>query len=167
MASEYGRKAALTGAALTTRPLLVKFSKRLGAPQREVFDYVTDISRLHEWIPLAQKSWSDDSNAEEPGRVGAVRVIVAGPGKPTREVIKFFEEPNLLAYSASDDSLFGLATDHLSVISVEPHPSGGSVMTWLAYGRPADSLIKRGAAQLVFRTALGGGMRNLGKKFPT
>ena len=73
----------------------------------------------------------------------------------------------MLAYSATDASLFGLYTDHLSVLTCDAHPGGGSVFCWLAYGRPADNAIKRWAGKKTFQVALGGGIKALERKFPT
>ena len=139
---------------------------RLGAPQEVVFPYVADSSKLYEWIPVVRRSWADDRNAETPGREGSVRVIDSGLGRKTYEIIKLFEAPRCLAYSATDESLFDLVTDHLSVITVEPANDAHSVLTWLAYGKSASSMPLRWLGSRVFQFALGGGIKNLEKRFP-
>ncbi len=164
--SEFSQYAREVGERLSDQPLQVAYSRQLGATQQELFDYVSDTDRLSEWIPGARKTWSDDSNAEAPKQVGSVRMISTGVGKPTREVVKAYEAPRMIAYSATDDSLFGMFTDHLSVITCEAHPSGGSVFSWLAYGRPADSQVKRWIGDKVFRFALGQGTKALERRFP-
>ncbi len=163
----YAAYAEEVGARLSEQPLQVKIVRRLGASQAEVFDFITDFSRLSEWIPGCLKSWSDDTNAEAPGRVGAVRMISSGIGKPVREIVKAFEAPRMLAYSATDDSLFGLMTDHLSVLTCEPHPDGDTVFCWLAYGRPAKGTPMRWAGRKVFNFALNSGTKKLEQRFPT
>lgn len=163
---EFTRYAEEAGARLSDQPLQMTYTARLGASQREVFDFIADTDRLHEWIPGARKSWSDDTKAEQPQQVGSVRMIDAGIGKPTREVVKAFEAPRLLAYSATNDSLFGMFTDHLSVVTCEPHPESGTVFCWLAFGRPASNPVMRWVGKKVFQVALGGGTKKLQKRFP-
>ena len=152
------------GAALTPEPLQERVQARVRVTQEELFAYVTDFEKLAEWIPMASRSYSDDTHAEAPGQVGAVRVIHAtGAPKPTLETVKAFESPRLLAYSAADECLFGMFTNHLSVITAEPHPSGGSVFTWLAYGRPAKRLPMRLAGKGMFKGVLNAGTKKLVK----
>lgn len=160
--TEYARQ---TGARMSDQPLLVEKARRLDVSQHELFDYITDFDRLSEWIIGVKRSSTDDSNAEAPGQVGAVRVIESFAGKPVREVVKAYEAPRLLAYSANDDALFGLCTDHLGVMTCEPHPDGGTVVCWLAYGRLASHPVKAWAGKKLFQVALGTGMKSLGRKF--
>jgi len=141
-------------------------TRHLDATQHELFNYVTDFDRLSEWLWGAKKTWADDTNAEAPGQVGSVRMIQGSAGKPIREVVKAFEAPRMLAYSANDGAFFGTCTDHLGVFTCEPHPDGGTVVCWLAYGRLASSSAKAWAGKKVFQVALGGGMKNLERKFP-
>lgn len=162
----YSGHAEELGASLSTEPLLMKVVRRMGVPQEELFAYVSDSSRLSEWIPGAKKSWSDDSEAEAPGQRGSVRVISSGIGKPTRELIKAYQAPRALAYSASDSSLMGLMTRHLSVIGCEPHPDGGSVFAWLAYGRVPANRVKAFIGKKVFQAVLHNGTKALERKFP-
>ena len=128
-------------ARLTERPLQARVQGRVGAPPGEIFDFITDVERLASWIPTARRSWSDDTNAQHPMQVGAVRMIDSGFGPPAEERVVHFERPRAYAYKASDATLKGMMTDHLSVIGVEPHPKGGSVLTWLSFGEPARSKI--------------------------
>ena len=154
------------GARLSRQPLQLALTCHLGATQQELFEYIADFDRLSEWIPGVRKSWTDDSNADVPGEVGAIRMISTGFGKPVREVVKAFEAPRMIAYSATDDSLRGVYTDHLSVLTCEPHPSGGTVLAWLAYALPADHPIKRWAGKKVFQVTLRGAIKALERKFP-
>ena len=165
MDDKYARYAHEVGARLTGQPLQLEKRAHLGASQAALFAYLTDIEKIAEWIPVAKRSWADDSNAEAPSQVGSVRVISTGVGTPTRETILAYEAPRMLAYSASDKSLFGMYTDHLSVITCEPHEDGGTVMTWLAFAKPGRPPM-RWLGPAVFAAALGGGMRNLKKRFP-
>lgn len=164
--AEFTKYAAEVGGRLSQQPLQMTYTAHLGVSQAELFEYISDTDRLNEWIPGARKTWSDDTHADQPKQVGSVRMIDAGIGKPTREIVRAYEAPRVLAYSATDESLFGLFTDHLSVVSCEPHPSGGAVFSWLAFGRPADSAVKRWAGKKVFQMALGGGTKALKRRFP-
>jgi uncharacterized protein YndB with AHSA1/START domain len=163
--SDFTAYAKETGSRLSGEPLLVEKTRRLEATQQELFNYITDFDRLSEWIVGAKKSWTDNSNAEIPGQVGAVRVIKSPAGGPVREVVKAYEAPRMLAYAANDGAFLGLCTDHLGVMTCEPHPDGGTVVCWLAYGRLADHPVKAWAGKKLFQVALGKGMKKLERKF--
>jgi uncharacterized protein YndB with AHSA1/START domain len=156
-----------TGARLSDQPRLFEVTRHFDVSQQELFDYVTDFSRLSEWIWASTKSWADDSHAEVPGQVGSVRMIKGAVGEPVREVVKAFEAPQMIAYSANDGALLGLCTDHLGVLTCVPHPSGGTVVCWQAYGRLAKNPVKAFAGKKLFQVALTNGMKNLEGKFPT
>jgi uncharacterized protein YndB with AHSA1/START domain len=156
-----------TGSRLSDQALLVEQTQRLDTTQQELFDYITDFDRLNEWIVGARKSWADDTSAEVPGQVGSVRVIQSVAGKPVREVVKAYEAPRMMAYAANDGAFFGLCTDHLGVMTCEPHPSGGTVLCWLAYGRLASHPVKAWAGRKLFQVVLGTGMKRLERKFRT
>lgn len=164
--SDFTGYAKETGARLSDQPLLVEETRHFNATQQELFNYVTDFDRLSEWIWGSKKTWSDDSQAELPGQVGAVRMIQGSMGPPVREVVKAYEAPRMLAYSANDSAFFGTCTDHLGVMTCEPHPDGGTVVCWLAYGRLPSSPVKAWAGKKLFKVALSNGMKSLGKKFP-
>jgi uncharacterized protein YndB with AHSA1/START domain len=165
--ADFTRYADETGARLTNEPRLVEVTSHFDVSQRELFDYISDFSRLSEWIWASKKSWADDSKAEAPGQVGSVRMIKGAFGEPVREVVKAYEAPRMLAYSANDGALLGLCTDHLGVVTCEPHPSGGTIMCWQAYGRLARGAAKAFAGKKLFQVALTNGMKNLERKFPT
>ena len=161
----YAAYALEAGARMTPHPLQFKAQTRVDASRDELWAFVTDFTRIGDFIPMIKRSYSDDSNAEAPGQVGAVRVIYAhGAPKPTLETVKAFEAPRLLAYSAADENLFGMFTEHLSVITCEPHPDGGAVFTWLAYGKPAKNPALRLAGKGMFSGVLTAGTRNLAKR---
>ena len=164
--SEFTTYAKATGSRLSDQPLLFETTRHLDVTQRELFNYVTDFDRLSEWIWAAKKTWADDTKAEIPGQVGSVRLIQGAAGKPIRETVKEFEAPRMLAYSANDAAFFGTCTDHLGVLACEPHPDGGTVVCWLAYGRLPRSAVKSWMGKKLFQVALGNGMKNLERKFP-
>ncbi|NNE19526.1 MAG: hypothetical protein HKN10_13710, partial [Myxococcales bacterium] len=83
--SDFTQYAKETGARLSAQPLLFETTKRLDVTQQELFNYVTDFDRSSEWIIGAKKSWTDDSEAEAPGEVGAVRVIESGASTLIKE----------------------------------------------------------------------------------
>jgi uncharacterized protein YndB with AHSA1/START domain len=164
--SDFTAYAKETGSRLSDQPLLLETTRRLDVTQRELFNYVSDFDRSNEWIVGAKKSWTDNSNAQAPGQVGAVRVIKSGASAPVREVVKAYEAPHMLAYSANDEAFLGLCFDHLGVMTCEPHPDGGTVICWLAYGHLASNPVKAWAGKKLFQVALRGGMKNLERKFP-
>ncbi|MFZ1865553.1 MAG: SRPBCC family protein [Polyangiales bacterium] len=159
--SDFTEYAKETGHRLTDQPLLVEDTRRLDATRQALFDYITDFNRLHEWIWGAKRSWTDNTRAQVPGQVGSVRMIQPPVGKPLGETVKAYEAPRMLAYSADDKAFFGLCTDHLGVLTCEPHPDGGVVFCWLAYGRLARSPVKAWAGKKLFQVALGRSMKNL------
>lgn len=164
--SDFTAYAAQTGGRLSNQPMIFEKVSCLDVSQQKLFDYVSDFTRLDEWIVGAKKSWVDDTQADRPGEVGAVRVIESPVGAPVREVVKAFEAPRMLAYSANDEALRGLCTDHLSVITCEAHPDGGTVLCWQAYGRLPSPKWKAWAGKKLFETVLSRGVKNLERKFP-
>lgn len=163
--SDFTEYAKQTGGRLSSQPLLVEETRLFETTQQALFDYVTDFDRLHEWIFGAKESWTDNSRARAPGQVGSVRMIRPAVGGPLGETVKAFEAPRMLAYSMDDAGLFGLCTDHLGVLTCEPHPDGGTVLCWLAYGRLAESRAKAWAGRKLFQVALNRSMKNLGRRF--
>lgn len=163
--SDFTTYANETGARLSDQPLVFEIARRLDVTQQELFNYVTDFDRLSEWIWAAKKTWADDTNAVVPGQVGSVRMIQGALGKPFREVVKAYEAPRMLAYSAPDDALLGLCTEHLGVLTCEPHPDGGTVICWQAYGKLPRNAAKAWGGKKLFQVALGNGMKNLERKF--
>lgn len=162
----FGEKTREKAQRLTSSPLQVTTSRRIGLTPSEAFRYVTDATKLQEWLPMPCKSQPDDSKAERPGGVGSVRVIRTGPMPPTLERVVAYEPEDFYAYSANDASLMGLFTDHLSAIGFESHPKGGTVVTWLAFGKPARSWLGRYLGLRVFQQVLDGGLDRLERKFP-
>jgi uncharacterized protein YndB with AHSA1/START domain len=163
--SDFTTLANETGARMSDEPLLFEITRRLDVSQHELFNYVSDFDRLSEWIWGSRKTWADDTNAEVPGQVGSVRMIQGAFGKPFREVVRAYEAPRMLAYSAPDNALFGLCTRHLGVLTCEPHPGGGTVICWQAYGRLPRNRIKAWGGRKLFQVALSNGMKNLERKF--
>ena len=151
---------------LTAQPLQLRVVGRVGLAPDALFDRITDIDALASWLPTAKRTHSDDSNAEAPQEVGAVRIIDSGFGPQAEERVVYFERPRAYAYRASDRSLRGLASDHLSVIGVEAHPNGGSVLVWLSFAKPPRSRLVALAGEKVFGYVLRGGVRNLEKRYP-
>ena len=154
-----------TGARLSDQPLLFEVTRHFEATQHELFNYVSDIDCLAEWIWAAKKTWADNSAAETPGQVGAVRMIQGPVGEPVREVIKAYEAPRMLAYSAGNAAFLGTCTDHLGVLTCEPHPDGGTVVCWQAYGKLSRNPAKAWGGRKLFQVALSNGMKNLERKF--
>ena len=156
-----------TGARLSDQPKVFEVTRHFETSQRELFDYVSDFDRLSEWLWASKKTWADNTNAVASGQVGSVRVIEGTLGGRVREVVKAYDAPRMLAYSANDAALLGLCTDHLGVLTCEPHPDGGTVVCWQAYGRLSENSVKAWAGRKLFQVALSNGMKNLERKFPT
>lgn len=153
-------------AKLTTRPLQIEVKGRIGLSQEELFDVITDFDSMSEWLPMAKRTWTDNSKAETPGGVGSVRMIDAGAPSVTREKVVAIGRPDHLCYSANDGALMGMMRDHLSVITCEPHPDGGSSLVWLAFAKPSPFPPYAWLGRKVFGFVLGGSLKNLQKKYP-
>jgi uncharacterized protein YndB with AHSA1/START domain len=153
------------GSELAKAPLQQRFSAHLSAPHEEVFAWITDFPKLPEWMPFMKRAWVDNKDAEAPGKVGAVRMMDAGVGKPTEEVVVAFEPDRLLAYSARDASLMGMYRNHLGILCCEPHSLGGTELTWLSFGTPGPFPMGFLGAQ-VFNFVLSKSIRNLKRRFP-
>ena len=104
---------------LTPSPLQSEYTEILGASPEEVFAFISDFEALPEWMPGMNNVTVNNQQAETPGGLGAVRVITSY-GKVTQEVVRAFEPPTWLAYSATNQSLGGMYTDHLGVLICEP-----------------------------------------------
>jgi hypothetical protein len=150
---------------MTRAPLVLARAARLGGAPEPLFSFLCDFERLPVWMPLMRRCRVDNGNAERPGGVGAVRVIDSGVGAPTREVVVALEPPRLLAYSAEDASLRGMLTAHLGILTCEPHPAGGSWLSWLSYGQPGKAP-QRWLASGVFRYVVESSLAQLGQRFP-
>ncbi|RMF17411.1 MAG: SRPBCC family protein [Candidatus Dadabacteria bacterium] len=154
-------------AELTSSPLQFDVEAVLGAPPETVFATITDFERMPEWMPLMKRVEVDNSNAEAPGQVGAVRVIYPPVGKPTHEIVTAFDAPTLLAYHATDESLMGMFTDHTGVLTCEPGPLAGQTrFRWRTYAKPGRNPVKRALGQRVFRYVFWHSMRKLKQRFP-
>jgi hypothetical protein len=162
----FGESTKARGSSLTTSPIQVEVQGRVALSQDEAFRYVTDAKNLAEWLPIGNRSMSIDDKAESPGGVGSVRAINFGSVSLARERVVALEPTTLYAYSANDASLRGMYREHLSVIGFEPHPEGGTVITWLAYAKPGSSWVMRYVGLRMFRHVLWNGMQNLEKRFP-
>jgi uncharacterized protein YndB with AHSA1/START domain len=152
-------------AELTGTPLVLARAGRFGAEPDELFRFISDFERLPAWMPMIKRCRVDNRRASVPGGVGAVRLIDAGVGRPTEETVIAFEPPTLLAYSASDASLRGLFTGHVGVLVSEPHPAGGSRLSWLSHARPGTGpqrLLGPGVLAWVVQRSLAG----LARQFP-
>ncbi len=153
------------GAALAKGPLVHTAVTRLGIDSAALFGFITDFTRLPEWMSLIKRSEVDNSDAEVPGQVGAVRVIHAPVGKPTLEKVVAFEPGRLLAYSASDASLMGMYRDHVGVLVTEPAAEGGSLFTWLTYCN-TGTVPMRWLGPPMFTYMVRTSLKNLERLFP-
>ncbi|MGK5090570.1 SRPBCC family protein [Deltaproteobacteria bacterium TL4] len=150
---------------LTDAPLQSAYVAILGAPPQEIFKFISDFERLPKWMPGMNKVVVNNEEAETPGGVGAIRRIYSF-GKLTEEVVKAFDPPNFLAYSATDKSLGGMFTQHLGVLLCETEGEQNTRFQWKTYAQPASSRIMRWAGEQVFNFMVETSIKNLRQRFP-
>lgn len=135
--------------------------------QPDVFALLGNHALLPTWAPGLKQVEVDDTNATSPGGVGAVRTLYPKIGPPGRETIVAFEPDHRLAYSASDASLRGLCTGHLTEISLES-AAGGTRLRWVTRVVLARSWWRRVLAYTMFRWAAHASCKKLTmRRFPT
>lgn len=153
-------------AELTTSPRQLLVEVNLPAPPNEVFRVISDFGNLPRWMPLMVRVEVDNTNAAIPGQVGAVRVIHAAIGRPTRETVRAYEAPWLLAYSADDRSLRGMYTDHTGILICKEIDDGATRLCWATYAVDGRNPLLRVCGRLVFRYLVNQSLRNLARQFP-
>lgn len=134
---------------------------RLAADQASVFSYVSDIGHLAEWVPGVRRATADNTGAELPGGLGAVRVLEAPFGLKVRERIVAWAPPHGFAYALQDSRL---APNHLAIVTVTPDGDGKSTIAFEEYyDLPLFTL--RIIADAIMRRAVSGMVRNLVHRF--
>lgn len=136
----------------------------LGAPPHVVFAFISDHAALPSWIPGLKRV---DVDARAAGRagVGIRRTLHMFAGAAGTEIVTELEPARRLVYSATDDSLRGLLTDHRAELRCDER-QGWTRFSWLITGRPAVSWWKRFVAHVIFSAAIYLGLRNLRRRFP-
>ena len=150
---------------LTNAPLQFDIACDLNASVDEVFDVIVDFENMPSWMPLMKRVEVDNTNASNPGEVGSVRVIYPPVGKPTLETVTAFERPKLLAYSAADEALMGMFTDHTGILTCEPNQAGGTHFRWRTYAQPGRNPIMRFFGRLVFGHVFRHSFKKLKQRF--
>jgi uncharacterized protein YndB with AHSA1/START domain len=136
----------------------------LGAPPSVVFAFIANHAELPRWIPGLRRVDVDESQARSRGGVGTRRTLHALAGPPGVEIVTALEPPHRLVYSATDESLRGLCTDHSAELSCIAS-ARGTVLRWTVRAKPPSSWWRRILARLVFNLACRAGLRNLRKEF--
>lgn len=93
-------------------PLQFEAMTERDAPPGVVFTFVSEHRRLPSWIPGLRRLEVDESQALSPGGIGTRRTLHPVAGASGVEVVLAFEPPRRMVYSASDESLRGLLTEH-------------------------------------------------------
>lgn len=150
---------------LTQSPLQFDISCDLDAKPESVFAVLADFANLPQWMPLMKRVEVDNSQAKKPGEVGAVRVIYPPLGPATRETVKAFERPWLLSYSAADENLFGMWTDHTGILTCEDNGKGGTSLRWRTYALPGKNPFMRVLGRLVFSFVFRSSLAKLQQRF--
>ena len=92
--------------------------------------------------------------------------MITSYGKVTQEVVRAFEPPTWLAYSATNQSLGGMYTDHLGVLICEPEGTDKTRFQWRTYAQPAYLPFMRWLGKNVFKFVIEKSLKNLRKRFP-
>lgn len=120
-------------------------------PQREVFDYLADMSNLAEWDPSFEESKRLDEGPLGVGSRFHVVVAIAGMSYPMSLELTTYDEPSRVVFKGEGDGLY--TTEDIQVEA----SNGGSKVTynssyesdkpdWLdAAGKPAYLLIGKAA----------------------
>lgn len=147
-------------------PIQFQTKRYLSAPPAVVFALISNHAALPTWVPGLRRVDVDDSRAARPGGVGTRRTLYPHVGVPGTEVVVAFEPPFRLSYSATDESLRGFLTAHLSELHCAAY-GDGTELSWTIRGRLARSWWKRLFARLLFARAIRVGAKNLERRFAT
>ena len=164
MTTESGELLEQTTHALTTSPIQLDLTARVNASPETVFDFAADHNRLPEWAPGVKSVEVDNSDAEQPGEVGAVRYLSGAFGKPDKEVVRAFDRPRLLSISNSDESLHGMFTDHIGIIVFESEGDGTRLRLRIC-AVPGRNPIARFIGKRLLPIMMGRARRNLQQHF--
>lgn len=145
-------------------PIQFRARRYLSAPPAVVFELISDHAALPTWVPGLRRVDVDGSRATAPRGIGTRRILYPRVGVPGTEVVVAFEPPFRLSYSATDESLRGFLTAHLSELQCAAYGEG-TELSWTIRGRLARSWWKRLLARLLFARAIHAGVKNLERRF--
>ncbi len=148
----------------TDVPFQIEHTAYFKAAPQEVFSYISDFEKIREWMPGLTRTWTDNAAAETPGGAGAVRCIRALGGKMTYETVRYMDAPDFFLYSASDESLGGMYTEHLGAQICLPEGEGTRFI-WRSYARPSSNIVMKWVAKITFLYFVGQSIINLEKRF--
>lgn len=152
--------------AWTDSPLQFEEAIVLHTNIERAFELLTDFERLPRWMPFIRRV--DVETTEQVGSAPGgcdsptiTRVIYPIIGPPTRERIVVIEPPNWLAYSASDETLHGMYTGHLGVVSCEATDVDRVRVVWRTYAQRGPTILIRSVGPIIVRWFVKRSLKNL------
>lgn len=136
----------------------------LGGSSEDVFAFITDHHRLPRWAPGVRRVEVTAAGSPH-GGVGTVRTLHPPLGPPGQEIVLVLEPPHHFGYSATDASLRGLCTGHVTAIHLERTERGCSLL-WRVEARPGPGLWRSWLTSWLFKFAAERSVRNLRRHFP-
>lgn len=146
---------------LTEAPLQLRVTREFPVSQEQLFAMLKDFEAAPKWIPFVRHVEVDHTEATEPGGVGTIRKMRSPVGSVTEERVRAIDPPSFLAYSAADEGLWGMYTDHTSVLACRSLAVDRCELSWSVYARPGKSFFKRTLGRPVFRFVVARGTRRL------
>lgn len=144
---------------LTARTVFVR------ASPRDVFALVSNHARLPEWAPGVLRVEVDNSGAQVPGGAGAVRTLIPRFGRRGHERITRVDRAALrIDYSATDESLVGLCSDHHASITCSAEGAGTRV-SFSVQTAPGHDRVRSWLGRWMFRAAVAVSLRRLARCF--
>ncbi len=130
---------------------------QLDAGSGTIWNYLTDYANLSEYVPGVLTVETDNSMAQSPNGVGAVRTVrLAQPDGSSVELterIVIFEPGAALGYAIGDDNPLGMV-DHLGLIQLTA-ADGGTALSWSQYyGHPDLDAFAAGVTQSMDQVAI-------------
>jgi hypothetical protein len=144
--------------------VIIDGTRELNAQPSAIFAVISNHRALPRWIPGLRRVDLDESPSVSPHGIGTRRTLRMFLGPAGVEVITAFEPPSLLSYSATDESLRGLCTNHTAELSCTAS-ARGTLLRWRVQATLPRSWWRRLLTALVFRTVCRAGLRNLSHMF--
>ncbi|HTQ02767.1 MAG TPA: SRPBCC family protein [Polyangiaceae bacterium] len=147
-------------------PVQFETRRYLSAPPAVVFALISDNATLPTPEPGPGRVQADEARSTLPRGAGTRRTLDPLMGIAGTEGVVAFEPPFGLSYSATDESLRGLLTAHVSELQCAAYGEG-TELSWTVRGRLARSWWKRLLARLLFARALRSGVKDLERRLAT
>lgn len=135
------------------------------APPLDVFALVSNHARLPEWVPGVLRVEVDNSRAQVPGGAGAVRTLIPRIGRRGHErIIRVDRAALRIDYSATDESLVGLCSDHRASIACSAEGTG-TLVSFSVQAAPGRDRLRSWLGRWMFRAAVAISLRRLARYF--